>query len=66
MFIPEAGVLKENPVAGFWANSPPPRPRDEVVVVVVEVLVVTAPRPPKLMPPVAEAGALEKVKMIPC
>lgn len=62
-------MLNENPVAGFWANSPPPRPRDEVVVVVVAaavVLVVTAPRPPKLKPPVAGAGVLEEVEMISC
>lgn len=57
-------MLKENPVAGFWANSPPPRPRDEVVVVVAVVLVVAAPRPPKLKPLVPEAGVLEKVEII--
>lgn len=51
-------MLKENPVAGFCANSPPPRPRDEVVVVVV-----AAPRPPKLKPLVPEAGVLEEVEI---
>lgn len=59
-------MLKENPVAGFWANSALPRPRDEVVVVVLAAaaLEVTAPRPPRLKPPVPEAGALEEVEMI--
>lgn len=58
-------MLKENPVAGFWANSPPPRPKAEVVVVAaVVVLEVAAPRPPKFKPPVTAAGALEEVERI--
>lgn len=58
-------MLKEKPVPGFWAKSPPPSPRDEVVVVVVAlVLEVAAPRPPKLKPPVPAAGVLEDVETI--
>lgn len=58
-------MLKENPVAGFWANRLPPRPRDEVVVVaVVLVLDGAAPRPPKLKPLDPAAGALKDVETI--
>lgn len=50
-------MLKLNPVAGFWANKVPPRPREAAVVVAV-VVEVAALSPPKLNPPVPEAGAL--------
>lgn len=55
-------MLKENPVAGFCANRVPPRLRVELVVVLVLVLGVTPPRPPKLKPPVPEAGVLKEQK----
>lgn len=59
MYLPEAGVLKENPPVGFCENSDTPRPREEVVV--VEAGAVAPRAPPRVNPPVpAAAGVLEK------
>lgn len=57
VYLPEAGVLKENPPVGFCANRDTPRPREEVVVVEA-----APPRPPpRVKPPVpAAAGVLER------
>ena len=64
----EAGVLKENPPAGFWAKRLPPRPRVVVALVVVAAAAATAaaaaaaagvPRAvPKEKPPELVTGAL--------
>lgn len=59
VYLPEAGVLKENPPVGFCANRDTPRPREEVVV--VEAGAVAPRAPPRVNPPVpAAAGVLEK------
>ncbi len=61
----EAGVLKENPPAGFWAKRLPPRPRDGVVLVVEAGVAAAVPRAvPNEKPPVLAAGALKKPKTI--
>lgn len=54
---PEAGVLKENPVVGFCANTLDPNPSVEVVLVAAGAED-GVPKPPSVKPPVPAAGVL--------